>query len=149
MTELFTVEARQVIQKCMDDGNYENIASAILIEEPRQEMWIQSLVNVALPEYKILESKVEKEMLEATRRGEVIDTPEKEAEWQAKIDAEKAFSVVTPTGEVEVVITDDETETPDTDEVLALKAELDAKGIKYRKNATLKTLKGLLDTPSV
>lgn len=127
MKEVFTAEEREIIHKLVDLGRPDELAAALLIRDPAQEAWLSDFLKEVRPDIKVIDSKVEKEMLEALRDGEVIDSPEKEAAWQAKLDAEKKGEVVE--------------EGPSVEDI---KARLDELGVEYRKNAKREKLIELL-----
>lgn len=90
---VFTVDERQAIELALRQGRYEDIGACLVIDEPIREAQIQLIKQQNVPLMQIDESKVQAAILEAeTKSGGMptIDTPEKEAAWQAQIDAEKA-----------------------------------------------------------
>lgn len=94
--ELFSEEERKIIDLCVKFGNYTEVPSQLDSENfppmtPEREAALEKYLN----EHKKIvvdgDSEVRQEMEVQIAKGELlIDSPEKEAEWQAKIDAELA-----------------------------------------------------------
>lgn len=87
---VFTEEEHQYLNTLMRLGAWDSISSAVRIDDPEKEFQLQQIINKYKPVGQPLESGVRAEMLEALKKGEQIDSPEKEAEWQEKLDAEQA-----------------------------------------------------------
>lgn len=87
--DVFTSEERSIIESLVSSGNFNVISNAIQIDSMEKEYWISKIISQVKPLDPILDSEVEKEMLNERVKGNNIDSPEKEAEWQAKLDEEK------------------------------------------------------------
>lgn len=83
--EIFTEEERGFIEKLVKSGDISSIAQCISIDSPEKEYWLDQYLADVRPTPIEVDSKVRKELV-----GAVIDTPEKEKEWQEKIETEKA-----------------------------------------------------------
>ncbi len=91
----FTVEDRNKIQEMVDAGNARHIAAELSMETKAQEEALQDLITEMFPPVNPEGSSVRAELERRLAAGEeVIQSPEDEAEWQAKLDAEKAGEVV-------------------------------------------------------
>lgn len=91
--DLFTTGQADIIRTLVAKQEYDNIMAAIIVETPEQEMAISDLLSEIRPVSAPLESKVREELaksLSADATNTLLDSPEKEAEWQARIDAERA-----------------------------------------------------------
>ena len=92
--ELFTEEEKQIVDTCLKFGN---ITEAPILLDAHAHMTVER--ELALEDYvnkhktvsiSDSDSEVRAEMEMKVAKGElIIDTPEVEAEWQAKIDAER------------------------------------------------------------
>jgi len=89
---VFTVEERHNIEACLRSGRYEDIGACIIIEDPIREYQVQLIKAQLVPVVVVEESKVLAEITKAEQSNggkPVIDTPEEEAKWQARINDEK------------------------------------------------------------
>jgi len=89
--EVFSEEEKTALEKCLKEGNYNNLCCLpeVNIDTPEKEKEIEKMV-LDLKEIDVDdESAVKKEIDDFWASGEDI-TPEKEAEFQKKIEAEKA-----------------------------------------------------------
>jgi hypothetical protein len=91
---VFTNEERDAIHLALKAGRYEDLGAAIVIVDGIREAQIQKIKSKYAPSIQVaVDSKVQEELAkaEASSGGvPVIATPEDEAKWQAKIDAEKS-----------------------------------------------------------
>lgn len=89
LKDVFTLEDREVISKMMDDGQQEHIASVVNIDTQAKEYALQELLDSKRTPFDPEGSRVKAEMEKRLAKGEeLIQSPEDEAEWQAKLDAE-------------------------------------------------------------
>lgn len=92
--ELFTVEEIGLIKRAVHDGNTRHIASIVHIQDVQHEYWLGQFLDLHREAPKIDEvTKVELEVRELMRTNDnmaKIDSPEKEAFWQNRVDIEKA-----------------------------------------------------------
>ena len=94
--ELFNEMERQIIDTCIKFGNYSEVPTQLDSNNcppmsPERERALEEYINQNRVIDASEDSEVKQEMEVLIAKGElVIDSPEKEAEWQAKIDAEKA-----------------------------------------------------------
>jgi hypothetical protein len=89
--EVFTQEEREIIEALIARKEYGSITSALRMATPEQEHWLGELLKEVRPISAPLESKVRKELeIEISKNptNTTIDSPDKEAEWQKKIDEE-------------------------------------------------------------
>ena len=89
---IFTVEEKERILDLVNKGAWDHIASCMLIQDPAQEYWLERFIDEHKPTGINLDSKVKKELETALTNDPtnmLIDSPEKEAEWQKKIDEEQ------------------------------------------------------------
>ena len=82
--EVFTAEEKTYIEKLTASGEFNSIAQCIAIDSPEKEYWLDQYMLDLKPVPVEIDSKVRKDIT-----GVNIDSPEKEKEWQGKIDAEK------------------------------------------------------------
>jgi len=143
LSPLFKDNEIAIIEKCIEGGAYDNIPSAldshcIFEMTPAKETLLDEYVAEHRPVVLSEDSEVRKEMLEAemdrTRTGEkLIETPEQEAEWQAKLDAERASKEANiKGGKVE-----EEAKTSTEDSI----PEDDLSEVELTKNEIMETLK--------
>lgn len=86
---VFTLEDLETIGKMMRDGNGKHIAAVVDIDSPAKEAALQELLDENKVPVNPEGSKVRAEMEKRMAAGEeIISSPEDEAEWQAKLDAE-------------------------------------------------------------
>ena len=90
--DVFTLEERAMIEKLVASGHFGEITHAIQMNDLEKEYWVAKILAQVLPEPKPIDSEVEKELLLEKTKGNEIDSPEKEAEWQKKLDEEKKGS---------------------------------------------------------
>lgn len=81
----------EIITRLVNDNQFEHIGAAISIDSKEKEDVLQRFLlrtrPVVVPQE---ESAVLKELRTAEAKGKGINSPEEEAEWQKKFDAEKA-----------------------------------------------------------
>jgi len=81
----------EIITRLVNDNQFEHIGAAITIDSKEKEDVLQRFLlrtrPVSVPQE---ESSVLKELRTAEAKGKGISSPEEEAEWQKKFDAEKA-----------------------------------------------------------
>lgn len=90
--DLFTSGQSDIIRTLIKQGHYNEITAAVRVETPEQEEVLEELLEELRPISAPVDSKVTSELEMALAKdptNQVLNTPEKEAEWQAKIDAEK------------------------------------------------------------
>lgn len=89
---VFTQEEQDYIKDLAKKGQWDLLASAVNIQNPEQEYWLNYFIDKNKPITIVEESKVKKELEKELSKSAIdntLDSPEKEAEWQAKLDAEK------------------------------------------------------------
>lgn len=87
--DVFTKEEREIVESLVNSGNFDAITRAVMMDSAEKEFWIERILEQVKPLPEVLDSKVKQEMMQAKQRGEEIDTPEKEKEWEEKLKAEK------------------------------------------------------------
>lgn len=87
--EVFTQDEREKINKLVSEGRFDLLGAVMHNSDPEKEIELQNIIDEQAPVAKILDSKVREEMKQAQMRGESIDTPEAEAEWNRKLEEEK------------------------------------------------------------
>lgn len=87
--EVFTQEEKDTIKDLSAKGRFDAIPKAIVINDPEKELELNKYLDEVKPVVDVEDSKVKKEMLNELSKGNDIDSPEKEEEWQAKLDNEK------------------------------------------------------------
>lgn len=91
LKDVFTLEDREIISKMVADGQLKHVAAVLNIDSHEKEAALQMLVNENSIPVNPEGSKVRAEIEQRLAKGEeVIQSPEDEAEWQAKLDAEAA-----------------------------------------------------------
>lgn len=91
--DVFTLEERSHIENLLARGEFDNIVKAIAMDSLEKEFWVSKILEDKKPISAPLDSKVLSDLEMANAKGEFIDSPEKEAEWQKKIDDEKAAHI--------------------------------------------------------
>lgn len=96
--EAFTLEDRSVIEKMLEDRvPVRDITAAVDVDTHAKERALQAMADAFAVRFDPEGSKARREMLEREAKGEdVIQTPEDEAQWQAKIDAEASGTELPP-----------------------------------------------------
>lgn len=85
----FTLEDQEAIAKLVDGGNSQNICQVIAIDSPVKEYWVNRIVKAyGAPVVEDLKD-FSSEMRANAEKGEAM-TPELEAEYEAKLQAERA-----------------------------------------------------------
>ena len=69
-------------------GHAKDIAGRVQIFDPEREYKLEAIIALLAPENVVVDSEVKKELEQEIAKGFKIETPEQEAEWQKKIDAE-------------------------------------------------------------
>jgi len=90
--DVFTIEERSMIEGLVSKGHYSEITHAVMMDSFEKEYWVTKILSQVKPESIIVDSEVAKELMQEKVKGNEIETPEKEAEWQAKLDDEKKNS---------------------------------------------------------
>lgn len=90
--EVFTKEEQDIIKSLVSSGSFDAITRAVMMDSPEKEFWIHQLLEQVKPLPEVIDSKVKQEMLDAKLKGEEITSPEKEAEWQKKLEEEKELA---------------------------------------------------------
>jgi len=93
--DIFTAEERAHIENLLARGEFDSITKAIAMDSLEKEYWVNKILEDKKPIAAPIESKVLTELELENAKGNIIDSPEKEAEWQKKIDDEKAAHVET------------------------------------------------------
>lgn len=166
-TDLFTEDERQLIDQCVESGAYDNIPSALgglnsYDLTPEKEKALQEYLNEKRPIVDTGESDVRNELRQKELEGFKIETPEQEAEWQARINEENAAKKAAQIGETQETsesVAESSTETPvetpvesipadDLSEIELTKAEIMAeltkKGIAFKPAQSKAELSNLL-----
>lgn len=88
--ELFNEKEKEQILNCYHNDSWHKLCCLpdVNIDTPEKEKEIEKIVIDMRGIDEIDESKVREELDKFWAQGDGIDTPEKEAEWQAKIDKE-------------------------------------------------------------
>lgn len=89
MRDLFTVEDLETIATMLTNGDIEHAAAVVDVSDPDHEYWLNEYLNLYRETAVVVDSKVEQEMLELAKKGEEIDTPEKEKFWEARLKLER------------------------------------------------------------
>lgn len=90
--DVFTLEERAIIEGLVAKGHYNEISHAIVMDGFEKEYWVTRILTQVRPEIASVDSEVAKELLIEKTKGNEIESPEKEAEWQKKLDDEKKNS---------------------------------------------------------
>lgn len=86
---VFTLEERQKIEELCRLDQAQSIPGVVSIFDPEREYKLEAIIAIlAAPKVKH-ESKVRQELEEKIAQGLVIDTPEKEKEWEDKLQVER------------------------------------------------------------
>lgn len=90
--DLFTDEERKIITEVYKLGEYKHFTCLpnVVIDTPAKEREIEKLVLDLMEINLDDESEVKDAINKYLAEGGLIDTPAKEAEWQARLDAEQA-----------------------------------------------------------
>lgn len=87
---VFELSERELLEKAISRGDIEHLAAILNEVSPAKAEEIEKIQNRLRPKSFTFESSVQKEAEKWIDQNFAFITPEKEAEWQAKIDAEKA-----------------------------------------------------------
>lgn len=116
LEEAFTAEEIVLIKKCMAAGQDDSIPSALeslgaqYTMTQERESALQSFLDANRSIPLDSESAVRDELTRLESQGYRIETPEQEAEWQAKIDAELAMKLAAKQARQGNIDADKETE---------------------------------------
>lgn len=91
--DVFTAEEHAHIENLLARGEFDAITHAIAMDSLEKEYWVNKILEEKKPVAAPIESKVLTELELENAKGNIIDSPEKEAEWQKKIDDEKSAHV--------------------------------------------------------
>lgn len=91
--DVFTLEEKTFIDDIVARKDFDLIAKVISVDSPEKEYWISKILEQVQPISAPVDAKVEKELEVEISKGYQIDSPEKEAEWQKKLDNEKKENV--------------------------------------------------------
>lgn len=83
---LFTQDELKVVETLIQKGQHRNIMSVLLNVDPEKEAELQRVINLIEPLSDGFESEVRKQMDKELPNGP--QSPEEEAEWDAKLQAE-------------------------------------------------------------
>ena len=90
---LFTKDELKIVESLIQIGRHKNIMSALINIDPEKEAELQRVMNILEPINDGFESEVRKQMNKALPNGP--QSPEEEAEWDAKLQAEYKLFVET------------------------------------------------------
>lgn len=145
--ELFNEKERQIIDTCIKFGNYSEVPTQLDSNNcppmsPDRERALEEYIN----QHRVIdaseESEVKQEMEVLIAKGElVIDSPEKEAEWQAKLDAEKAEKESKLRASTEPTVTDVSPALVSVPTVESSESEDESELVSLSKNEIMEKLK--------
>lgn len=87
---VFTLEDQQAIEKMVNLGEVGRICQVMMVDTPVKEYWLNKIVKTYAPPVPADVKDFSEEMREAMKDGGEM-TPELEAQFQAKLDAENAL----------------------------------------------------------
>lgn len=88
---IFSPLEKELLEKAYMHHDYDNISRVVNMDSREKEMEVQKLLNSLRPVETNFVSEVRREMNERESKGEVLlDTKEKEAYWQKRLDDEAA-----------------------------------------------------------
>ncbi|MFA6158983.1 MAG: hypothetical protein WC763_05190 [Candidatus Paceibacterota bacterium] len=157
--ELFTVQERQWTSDLIQRGRFEDVGAALDVGSPERSYWLDLYLKLRRPHAEVLDSKVNVEIREYEAKEGPIDSPEKAAFWQARLDLEREGKKLPKLdlSVIGVIVTENEDVKPIEDEISPEEAEdakmskadiitaLEVKGIEYDATAKKADLKALLD----
>lgn len=165
LQEQFTDEERVIIEKCVEKGMFDCVPSALessgcLEFTPAKERALNHYLDLKKPILPDEESAVRDEMRQqesersANGVGILIETPEQEREWQAKLDAERIQKeekiktrIENTASSAEKILNDDLSEIEMTkNEIMA---ELTNKGIPFKPAQSKAELSDLLTSKKI
>lgn len=88
--DVFTAEERSFIEAIVARGDFELLTKAVQMDSAEKEYWISKIKEQVQPIAAPLESEALKAIKVEASKGNEIDSPEKEAAWQKKVDEEKS-----------------------------------------------------------
>ena len=149
--DLFTVQERGTMAEMLSRGHIDHIGAALQVENPERAYWLDKYLALKRPKAEPVESKVREEL----RKYEAefgLDTPEKAAFWDARLQLERDGQPLPPLRkalkELDLVV-DSPADELDEDEKSLSKAEiieqLEAKGIEFDASLKKAELKLLLE----
>lgn len=89
LKELFTVQERSAIADLIQRGHIDHVAAALDPDSPERAYWLDQYLIMKRPKEEPEESAVREEMRKYEADGNAIDTPEKAAFWQKRLDLER------------------------------------------------------------
>jgi len=101
---VFDPAEKELVDKALAAGHYEHLSAILTDLRPEVVAEIEKIQNAMRPREFVLESEVQKEFEMKLAKGEIELTPEIEAEWQKKIEEEKAMKLKALTGGTEVTV---------------------------------------------
>jgi hypothetical protein len=87
--EAFTAEELERINDLVQKGRFELIATVVNMDDPAKEVEVAKILEQVRPAVAPIESRVQEELTKKLVKGERIESPEEELEWQKKLDEEK------------------------------------------------------------
>lgn len=86
---VFTLEERRIIEDMCKKEQAQSIPGVISIFDPEREYKLEAIIAILTTPKVTQESKVRQELEAKIAQGFVIDTPEKEKEWEEKLQIER------------------------------------------------------------
>lgn len=86
---VFTLEERRKIEELCKLDQAQSIPGVISIFDPEREYKLEAIIAILTTPKVKMESKVRQELESKIAQGFVIDTPEKEKEWEEKLEIER------------------------------------------------------------
>lgn len=150
--EAFTIYERDVIEECITLGHFNHVVSVLdtrglTVFTPEKEKILNDYLDLRRPVTIDSDSPTRQELEKMAIDGDRIETPEQEAEFQARLDAEKAEKEAALKAKLEARESD-EGETEEDPRLSMKKPELIAalteKGIEFKATQSKADLLALL-----
>lgn len=103
--QLFTVQERLAMSDLIQKGKIDFVGAALDVENPERAYWLDQYLIMKRPKNEPEDSIVQEELRNWQGQGNDIDTPEKAAFWNARMDQEKNGAKLVPLEEALVAIT--------------------------------------------
>lgn len=93
--EVFSIYEKEVVEECISLGHFNHVipsleTKGLTVFTPEKEQVLGDYIELRRPVTLDADSPTRQELEKMAQEGEKIETPEQEAAFQAKLDAEKA-----------------------------------------------------------
>lgn len=130
--QFFTVQEREIMQKMLDQGKIDFVGAALDVENPERAYWLDKYLALKRPHYESEDSQVQEEIRQYETNGNSIDSPEKAAFWQHRLDLEKAGKPLPKLEDALKALEETGTKDELTEKIVEIKEEKPKRGRKKK-----------------